>query len=304
MTAVAPVTGARVEPAEADRPPGGDFAALLQRAAQDMAVAPADVDAPEGDVDEPPAEEPLPDDGLPEDDLPEEPPADEPEEPLPEDGLPDDLDDLDDLPDDLIPEDGLPGDGLPDHDAGPRTVTLGEMVQSLADQDSQFVSDLPAGPTNGAQPSPGDDGGNGSAEAATAASSASGAGDRPDGISAEAWEHPAVQSASEYLGVPYKWGGTNPDVGLDCSGLVQRAFRDVGVELPRVSADQSRAGEAVSGGLANARPGDLVYYAGSSTNHIGIYLGEGQMLHAPRRGEDVQVDSVRQSEPTTVRRVM
>ena len=193
--------------------------------------------------------------------------------------------------------------------SGPGTVTLGEMVQSLAGQDSQFVSDLP--PAGGGAPGTGGDNGPGEdsedsdgADAVTASNGSQASSDRPAGISAQAWEHPAVRAASEYLGVPYKWGGTNPDVGLDCSGLVQRAFRDVGVELPRVSADQSRAGNAVPGGLDDAQPGDLIYYAGSSTNHIGIYLGDGEMLHAPRRGEDVQVGSVRQADPTRVRRVM
>ncbi len=117
--------------------------------------------------------------------------------------------------------------------------------------------------------------------------------------------HPAVQAAKAYLGVPYLWGGTDPSTGFDCSGFVQRAFADVGVSLPRVSADQARAGEAV-GSLAEARAGDLVYWSGggSRPNHIGIYLGGGQMLHAPRRGDVVKVDDVRSTPPTAIRRVM
>ena len=117
--------------------------------------------------------------------------------------------------------------------------------------------------------------------------------------------HPAVRAAKEYLGVPYLWGGTDPSKGLDCSGFVQRAFADVGVSLPRVSADQARAGEAV-GSLAEARAGDLVYWSGggSRPNHIGIYLGGGKMLHAPRSGDVVKVDDVRSAPPTTIRRVM
>lgn len=116
--------------------------------------------------------------------------------------------------------------------------------------------------------------------------------------------HPAVAAAKEYLGVPYLWGGTDPSKGLDCSGFVQRAFADVGVSLPRVSADQARAGEAV-GSLAEARAGDLVYWSGggSRPNHIGIYLGDGKMLHAPRSGDVVKVDDVRSAPPTTIRRV-
>ena len=116
--------------------------------------------------------------------------------------------------------------------------------------------------------------------------------------------HPVIEAASAYLGVPYRWGGTDPSTGLDCSGFVQRAFADVGVGLPRVSADQARAGEAVPS-LDQARPGDLVYWSGQGrrANHIGIYLGDGKMMHAPRTGDVVKVDDVREAPPTTIRRV-
>ena len=80
-----------------------------------------------------------------------------------------------------------------------------------------------------------------------------------------------VESAKKYLGVPYVWGGTDPAVGLDCSALVQRAYADLGVNLPRTSGPQSLAGAAV-GSLADARPGDLVAF-GQPVNHIGIYAG-------------------------------
>ena len=116
--------------------------------------------------------------------------------------------------------------------------------------------------------------------------------------------HPVIDAARAYLGVPYKWGGTDPASGLDCSGFVQIAFADIGVSLPRVSADQARAGEPVAS-LAEARPGDLVYWSGGGRrpNHIGIYLGDGKMLHAPRSGDVVKVDDVRTTAPTTIRRV-
>ncbi len=114
----------------------------------------------------------------------------------------------------------------------------------------------------------------------------------------------AIAAAERYLGVPYKWGGTDPATGLDCSGFLQRAFDDVGVDLPRVSADQARAGEPVDG-LDNARPGDLVYWSGRGgrSNHIGLYLGDGRMMHAPRTGDVVKVDSVRSAPPDAIRRV-
>jgi cell wall-associated NlpC family hydrolase len=115
----------------------------------------------------------------------------------------------------------------------------------------------------------------------------------------------AIQAASQYLGVPYRWGGTNPATGLDCSGFLQRAFADIGVSLPRVSVDQSRAGVAVPS-LAEAQPGDLVYWGGGAgrPNHIGIYLGDGQMMHAPRTGDVVKVAPVRSAPPDAIRRVL
>lgn len=110
----------------------------------------------------------------------------------------------------------------------------------------------------------------------------------------------AVAAGRKYLGVPYVWGGTDPAKGLDCSGLVQRAFADVGVRLPRVAADQARVGTAVPD-LAHARPGDLVAF-GSPVDHIGIYVGDGKMLVAPRAGKDVMVQDVYRT-PTAIRRV-
>lgn len=110
----------------------------------------------------------------------------------------------------------------------------------------------------------------------------------------------ALAAARDYLGVPYVWGGTDPQRGFDCSGLVQRAFADVGVDLPRVAADQARAGTAVPD-LAHARPGDLVAF-GSPVDHIGIYAGGGKMLVAPHSGDVVKIQSVYET-PTAIRRI-
>lgn len=110
-----------------------------------------------------------------------------------------------------------------------------------------------------------------------------------------------VRSASKYLGVPYRWGGTDPATGLDCSALVQRALADLGIEVPRVVADQQDVGAEVPS-LAQARPGDLLVWRGSP-NHIGIYVGDGKMIHAPRTGDVVKVADVRSAPPTTIRRI-
>ena len=99
-----------------------------------------------------------------------------------------------------------------------------------------------------------------------------------------------VQASMQYLGVPYLWGGTNPDQGLDCSGFVQRVHRDLGIELPRVSTDQARGGQPVAS-LAEARPGDVLAF-GQPVNHVAIYLGDGQMVHAPRRGDVVKIEAI------------
>lgn len=99
----------------------------------------------------------------------------------------------------------------------------------------------------------------------------------------------AVDGAKKYLGVPYLWGGTNPKKGLDCSGLVQLVYKELGVQLPRTAAQQAKAGTAVPS-LDQARPGDLVVFRGG--HHIGIYLGDGKMIHAPKRGDVVKISTM------------
>jgi cell wall-associated NlpC family hydrolase len=100
-----------------------------------------------------------------------------------------------------------------------------------------------------------------------------------------------VAEAQQFLGVPYVWGGSSPQ-GFDCSGLVQYVYGQLGVNLPRTSEEQATAGTAVDG-LADAQPGDLLFFAGSdgtaaSPGHVGIYIGNGQMIDAPETGEDVR----------------
>ena len=111
-----------------------------------------------------------------------------------------------------------------------------------------------------------------------------------------------VDSAKKYLGTPYVWGGeTLAEGGLDCSGLVQLSLGDLGVTgVPRVARDQAGLGQAVTS-LAEALPGDLVILSGGK--HIGIYVGDGKMIDAPKPGKAVTVRDV-YAEPTTIRRIL
>ena len=110
-----------------------------------------------------------------------------------------------------------------------------------------------------------------------------------------------VAEARKYLGVPYVWGGTNPRTGLDCSGLVRLVYSKFGVDLPRVSYQQARAGQPVAS-LADAQPGDILAF-GSPVHHVGIYIGDNKMIEAPRTGLDVRVSEVSET-PTAIRRVL
>jgi len=110
-----------------------------------------------------------------------------------------------------------------------------------------------------------------------------------------------VTDAEKYLGVPYRFGGTNPESGLDCSGFVQRAYADLGIKLPRVAKDQAKEGTAVPS-LARAKPGDLLAF-NSPVSHIGIYVGDNKMIVAPHTGDHVKIQTV-YGTPTAIRRII
>ena len=116
-----------------------------------------------------------------------------------------------------------------------------------------------------------------------------------------------VDKAMKYLGVPYVWGGTHPEKGLDCSGLVQLVYSELGHDLPRVSHQQAAAGRPVAS-LAEAQPGDILAWDNSSRNgngidHVAIYVGDGKMIEAPRTGLDVRITEVSKT-PDVIRRIV
>ncbi|MET9501234.1 NlpC/P60 family protein [Streptomyces sp. NPDC006622] len=98
----------------------------------------------------------------------------------------------------------------------------------------------------------------------------------------------ALAFARAQIGKPYVWGATGPD-SYDCSGLTQAAWKAAGVTLPRVTYDQVNAGTTVS--LSAAHPGDLVFFYGDVT-HVGLYIGNGMMIHAPKPGSYVREESI------------
>jgi cell wall-associated NlpC family hydrolase len=95
----------------------------------------------------------------------------------------------------------------------------------------------------------------------------------------------AVETALAQQGKPYVWGGTGPG-GYDCSGLTYSAYQAAGVQLPRVSRDQATAGVYVD--RANLQPGDLIFFY-EPIGHVGMYIGNGQMVHSSTYGNPVSV---------------
>lgn len=103
-----------------------------------------------------------------------------------------------------------------------------------------------------------------------------------------------VANAMNFLGVPYKRGGTDETTGLDCSAFVRKVFdQTIGLALPRRSAEQSQVGTPVE--KTELKPGDLVFFntLRRSFSHVGIYIGDGKFVHAPRAGGVVRVEDMR-----------
>lgn len=108
--------------------------------------------------------------------------------------------------------------------------------------------------------------------------------------SAQAIRDSIVAIATLQLGKPYRFGADAPDRGFDCSGLVKYVMARFGVDLPRRAHDQALAGERIKRDIAALKPGDLLTFGrGRGVSHIGIYIGDGRYVHAPKPGARVQV---------------
>lgn len=98
------------------------------------------------------------------------------------------------------------------------------------------------------------------------------------------------QYAKQFLGNPYVWGGTSLTKGADCSGFVKSVFANFGVSLPRTSREQANTGSKIS--ASDLQPGDLVFYAkGGTVNHVALYIGGGQVIHASSPKTGIKISS-------------
>jgi cell wall-associated NlpC family hydrolase len=95
----------------------------------------------------------------------------------------------------------------------------------------------------------------------------------------------AVRFALDAVGIPYRWGGESPSSGFDCSGLVRWAYGRAGVDLPHSSYALYGEGRRVR--EEDIEPGDILFFEG--LGHVGLYLGNGRMVHAPQTGRDVEI---------------
>ncbi|MFC9769354.1 C40 family peptidase [Rhodococcus jostii] len=110
-------------------------------------------------------------------------------------------------------------------------------------------------------------------------------------------EQRAVTYAESKIGAPYVWGATGPDT-FDCSGLMQWAYQQAGVSIPRTSQTQEAAGASV--GLNALQPGDLVFFYNGE--HVGIYTGNGNVIHSPEPGDHVKTTPISAMPADTARR--
>ena len=100
----------------------------------------------------------------------------------------------------------------------------------------------------------------------------------------------AAQNAAQLVGKPYRYGGTSPSSGFDCSGLVQYSYAQAGRKLPRSTDDQRAASHRIR--VSELQRGDVIFFdqEGKKNSHVGIYVGNGEFVHAPSSGKRVRRD--------------
>ena len=113
-----------------------------------------------------------------------------------------------------------------------------------------------------------------------------------------------VNFALQYVGNPYVWGGTSLTNGIDCSGFTMQVMKQFGVSLPHYSGSQAKMGKAVTS--SEMRPGDLIFYAnsGGTVNHVAIYIGNGQIVHAASRRSGIKISTWNYRTPKTIRNML
>ena len=94
-----------------------------------------------------------------------------------------------------------------------------------------------------------------------------------------------MRYALDAVGIPYRWGGASPATGFDCSGLVRWAYGHVGIDLPHSSYALYGVGRRAA--TSRLEPGDILFFDG--LGHVGLYVGNGRMVHAPQTGRDVEI---------------
>ena len=109
-----------------------------------------------------------------------------------------------------------------------------------------------------------------------------------------------IEYASQFIGNPYRWGGSSLTNGTDCSGFVMSVYANFGISLPHSLDAMAGVGSRVSGGLANALPGDIIVYDG----HVGIYLGSGRLLSALNSRKGITINSASYKAIESIRRVL
>ena len=108
--------------------------------------------------------------------------------------------------------------------------------------------------------------------------------------------------ARQFVGNPYKWGGTSLTKGADCSGFTMSVFKNYGVSLPHSSRAQANCGTRID--LSEIQPGDLVFYGGKNIHHVAMYIGNGQIVHAQSANTGIVVSSMYYNTPTRAARVL